>query len=357
MNERSIKPERPLLQKVIDKCSKLNIPAQVVLELTYRCNLRCVHCYVDLDGNDELTSVEYKRVLDQLKAAGTIFLLFTGGEIMVRNDFLEIAAYARYKGFIPGFLTNCTLVTPEISRALAKLRPFSVTTSLYGATPATHESVTLVPGSFERTLEGIKLLVSAGVVPIVQTLIMKTNLNEVTQIKTLVERLGAEARISMDITPSKTGADFPFRYEAEGEELAGCHWNPDILESIDDAGPGPCKAGKAICSISPQGNVFPCPMFPLKLGNVKQSSFDSIWHLQPCAELRSIRSITRSDFDICNTCQLRAYCHRCSGVAYLESGHADAPSPSACRQAQARYRLSQLKEVKVCQKSIAKKPT
>ncbi len=66
MNERSIKPERPLLQKVIDRCSQLHIPTQTVLELTYRCNLRCVHCYVDLDESNELTSTEWVKVLEQL---------------------------------------------------------------------------------------------------------------------------------------------------------------------------------------------------------------------------------------------------------------------------------------------------
>ena len=351
MTGSSTKPELSLLREVMAKCSRMNIPVQAALELTYRCNLHCVHCYVDLEETEELTFEEWKEVLRQLKAAGTIYLLFTGGEIMVREDFLDIATYARRSGFIIGFLTNCTLMTPAVSRAMAELRPFSVGTSLYGATAATHESVTQVPGSFERTLEGIRLLVATGLIPTVQTLIMKTNVAELAQIEKLVASLGATARIDMGMAPSKTGYCFPFGYEPGEEELAECGWQPDSPDSTNHAGPGVCKAGKAICSVSPNGDAFPCLMFPLRLGNLKQSSLNSIWHLEPHAELRYLRSMKRSDLYACNVCQLRAYCQRCTGIAYLESGRVNEPSPSACRQAQALWRLGQVMEVRPCQKS------
>ena len=88
------------LREVLKKFTALNMPIEATLELTYRCNLKCIHCYVDCkDLPDELTFDEWRDVLDQLKAAGFIYLLFTGGEIMVRPDFLDIASYARSCGF------------------------------------------------------------------------------------------------------------------------------------------------------------------------------------------------------------------------------------------------------------------
>ena len=201
---------RPLMHEVVAKCDQLHIPIQIALELTYRCNLRCSHCYVDLKEADELSFEEWKKVLNQLKAAGTLYLLLTGGEIMVRTDFLDIATYARNNGFFIALLTNCTLVTPAISRAIAQLRPFTLGTSLYGATATTHEEVTRVPGSFHKTLEGISQLVAVGFEPIVQVMLMKTNIAELPQIKELIKSLGARARTNITMTPSKTGAEFPF---------------------------------------------------------------------------------------------------------------------------------------------------
>ena len=226
-------PARSLLQEVIARCSRLNVPAQAVLELTYRCNLSCVHCYVDLAETDELTLEEWQGVVDQLKAAGTIYLLFTGGEVLLRDDFLDIATYARRSGFLIGLLSNLTLITADMARALAELKPLSLGTSLYGATAATHDAVTSKPGSFARTIEGIRLLVANGIVPTVQTLVMKVNMAELTEVKRLVESLGAKSRVDLGMIPSKTGARFPLDHEPGVEELVGCSWRPDS-PNLDD---------------------------------------------------------------------------------------------------------------------------
>jgi AdoMet-dependent heme synthase len=337
-----------LMQEVFTRCSRLSIPAQAILELTYRCNLHCVHCYVDVKEPEELSLEEWKAVIDQLKAAGTMFLLITGGEATLREDFLDIVAYARRSSFIVRVMTNCTLVTPEFARKLAALKPNSVATSLYGATAATHESVTRVPGSFEKTLRGISWLVCHGLKPLVQTVVMKSNVHELNDIKSLVESLGADSSIDIGIGPTKTGADFPFLCEPGVEELLACGWRPSQLVDKHSDGKGLCRAGKALCSVSPSGNVQPCVMFPLKLGNLKQTSFNKMWSLETCAELRYLRSMRRTDLHACDQCHLGAYCMRCTGAVYLETGRSDGPSPSACRQAQTRWRLNLAMEVKPC---------
>jgi radical SAM protein with 4Fe4S-binding SPASM domain len=335
-----------LLQEVIDRCSELNIPAQVVLELTYRCNLHCVHCYIDVEEPDELSVDEWKDVIDQLKAAGTIYLLFTGGEIMVRDDFMEIATYARRNGFLVGFLTNATLLTPDVVKDIVDLKPFAVTTSLYGTSPQVHEEVTGVAGSFEKTIAGIKMLVDSGIKPLVQTLVMKHNVHELMQIRELVRILGADSHISVGIQPSKTGADYPFQYDSGEVELRDTEKELECPYPNRNTGVDMCKAGKALCSISPRGDVYPCLMFPMKLGSLKKSSFDSIWKLEPCVELRYLRSMRRTDLYACKECELATYCQRCTGVAYLESGMFNGPSDSACRRAQTRWLLNQAAEVK-----------
>jgi radical SAM protein with 4Fe4S-binding SPASM domain len=342
--------EKSLLHEVLMQCSRLNVPAQVVLELTYHCNLRCAHCYIDTEEPDELTTDEWYAVIDQLKAAGTLYLLFTGGEITLRPDLLEIATYARRCGFFVGFLTNGTLMTPELARGIAELKPFSVAISLYGTSAATHEPVTGREGSFERTCNGIRLLVDRGLTPTVQVLALKTNLSELTLMNDFVLSLGAKPRIDLSLAPTKSGEILPLRLEPSLADLVGCGWRPRSPDESEDGCRGVCKAGRAICSVSPAGNVFPCLMFPLKLGNLRESNFNQIWRLEPRAELRYLRSIKRADLDACNKCNLAAYCQRCTGIAYLESGCMTGPSMNACRQAEARWRLNKATEVTLCQK-------
>ena len=348
MSGREPGAQQLLIQEVAAKYARLNTPILATLELTYRCNLKCGHCYNDRLENDELTLDEWKEVLPQLKAAGIIFLTFTGGEILLEPDMLATVRYARDSGFRVGLLTNCTLVTLDIARAIAELEPFSVVTSLYGVTAATHESVTGVPGSFEATLQGIRLLVGAGLVPIVQTVGMNSNLEELPRIKELVAQLGADSTIYLEMTPSRSGSGYPLEYEPDFTGLVNCGIPPDSFGSRSKEGKLLCQAGKSSCSISPSGDVYPCVLFPLKLGNIRQTSFDSMWRLEPCAELRYLRSMRRSDLYACSECELSAYCKRCTGVAYLESGCVNGPSPSACRQAQKRWRLTQATEVKSC---------
>lgn len=344
----SIQPnklERPLLDEMAAKCSHLNIPLQAQLELTYRCNLRCSHCYVDVVEPDEMSFEEWCEVLSQLKALGTIYLLLTGGEILLRTDLLDIIRYARSNGFLVGIITNCSLVTSEIAQALSALRIMSIVTSLHGATAASHDRITKVPGSFQKTLQGIQSLVKAGLIPSVQTMAMKNNTAELLQIKELVESLGAQSRIGIEMIPGKSGSNHPSQYEPEVEDLLNSGWQPDIHSWSKSQSSQLCEAGKAVCAVSPRGDVSPCISFPLKLGNLREQSLNSMWHLKPCTELRYLRSMRRSDLLACSECEYRAYCQRCTGSAYLESGRIDGPSPSACRQAQMRWQLSLAEEV------------
>lgn len=334
------------LREVMKKFSALNMPIEATLELTYRCNLTCVHCYADCkDLSGELTFDEWRDVLNQLKTAGFLYLLFTGGEIMVRSDFLDIASEARSRGFFVSFLSNCTLVTPEIAYAIAELKPMSVGTSLYGASASTHDSVTKVPGSFEKTVRGVKLLVGAGLVPRIQSVMIKSFVAELPKIKRLAGSLGATSSATYGLAPTKSGSYSPSQYEPSDEELLEFGRQSGLFSVSDEDGPGFCKAGRSNCCISPNGDVNPCNVFPLKLGNLKQSSFDSIWRIEPCDELRYLRSMRRSDLNACRSCEVKAYCHRCTAVAFIETGHFDSQSPIACRWARMCWRLNQATEV------------
>jgi len=103
-----------LVEQVVNKCVDKCIPYSVMFELTYMCNLNCRHCYVVIDNDDtELSMEEITEIINQLLDMGTFYLTFTGGEIFTRKDLLDIAMYAKKKGFLLTFMTNGTLITPE----------------------------------------------------------------------------------------------------------------------------------------------------------------------------------------------------------------------------------------------------
>src|SRR5712675_3263368 len=110
-----------LVAEMAAKALKLNIPLSVQLDLTYRCNERCVHCYLDHDDHGEMTTAEIKDVLEQLAEAGTFFLTLSGGEVLMRRDFFEILEYARELKFNVRIKTNGVMIRTSEARRMRDL--------------------------------------------------------------------------------------------------------------------------------------------------------------------------------------------------------------------------------------------
>src|SRR5438477_10799347 len=139
-------------------------PVEVSIEVARRCPLDCQHCYNNLPMGDlaarnrELTKEEYFAILGELADMGVIWLLFTGGEIFARKDFLEIYTFAKQEGFLITLFTNGILVNEKIADYLREYPPFAIEITLYGRTRETYEELTQMPGSYERCMRGIRLL-------------------------------------------------------------------------------------------------------------------------------------------------------------------------------------------------------
>ena len=118
-----------------------NIPIEMVLELSRRCNLACCHCY-NIKDEAQLSLEQARDILMQLRRAGCLFLVFTGGEVFLHPDFLEIAALSRALGFAIKIFTNGTLITSAIAKKLAELHPLEVGVTLPGATSGTCQRIT-----------------------------------------------------------------------------------------------------------------------------------------------------------------------------------------------------------------------
>lgn len=129
------------------------------IELTAKCNLKCIHCYAQNSrSHNDLTTSDVKNIIDTLISNNCIELYFTGGEVFTRNDFFEVFTYAKKKGVIITVLSNVTLLNEEHIDLFKKYPVALVSTTMYGYTEETYEKVTGVKGSFRKFMNGIELL-------------------------------------------------------------------------------------------------------------------------------------------------------------------------------------------------------
>ncbi len=208
------------------------VPLQVSIEVTRRCPLECLHCYNNLPMGDmeakrrELTKEEHFRVLDELVEMGCFWILYTGGEIFARKDFLEIYTYAKKKGFLITLFTNGTIINEQIADYLAEWPPFAIEITLYGRTRETYEALTAIPGSYDRCLRGIRLLKERGLPLKLKTVATSVNKHEVLAMRQFaVEEIGVEFKMDGQINPRIDCSQSPLGVRLTPEELVALDMN------------------------------------------------------------------------------------------------------------------------------------
>src|SRR5689334_24366420 len=179
-----------LLAEMAAKALKLNVPLSVQIDLTYRCNERCVHCYLDHDDHGEMTTAEIRGVLRQLADAGVFFLTLSGGEVLVRRDFFKIVEYGRSLLFNIKVKTNGVLITEARAHRLAELGVEDIQLSVYSHLAAVHDAITKLPGSFARTVKAVALLRSAGIKVTIANILMRQNIGDHDGVRRLANEMG-----------------------------------------------------------------------------------------------------------------------------------------------------------------------
>ncbi|MEW5950153.1 MAG: PqqD family peptide modification chaperone [Thermodesulfobacteriota bacterium] len=329
---------KTLREKVVEK----KIPLMSHFDLTYHCNLRCAHCYIVSEDRPELRTSEIKDILDQLAKAGTLYLTLSGGELMTRKDFFEIAFYARELDFALRLLTNGILIDEKTADKIALLHPELVAISIYSINPKVHDGITKVSGAFQKSLAAAKMLKERGVRLKISTVIIRQNIKDWHSIYQLAQELGAQFQADYRIAPKSNGNKYPLRFHIDDIYLPSLLANPiftketdlDLQErgytSIFDT--IPCGAGHMSCYISPYGDIYPCVQLPINCGNLRQKLFTEIW--ENSSELLQFRSITLSQLPKCFECTFFQYCRLCIGLNYVEEGDMFLPSKRACKEAE-----------------------
>ena len=334
-----------LLQEVVAKAQKLNVPLNVHLDLTYRCNERCVHCYLDHDDHGEMTTAEIKRLLEEMADAGVFILTLSGGEIFVRKDLFEILEHARKLMFCVKLKTNAVLIREREAKRLKQLAVESVQISIYSHRPEVHDAITLLPGSFKRSLDAIRLLKCHGLKVIIGNVLMTQNMEDYPSLRALAAEMGAECTIDPTITPMMNGDRAPLSLGVPSDALRQVFRDGSLVGNVeefcaipakagaDDLETTPCSAGHTACYVSPYGDVFPCVQFPLPTGNVRRQRFVDIWRHSD--QMKEVRSIRLKDLPTCSHCTHVATCSRCPGLAFAE-GNMRGPSSQDCERSFAR---------------------
>jgi radical SAM protein with 4Fe4S-binding SPASM domain len=312
------------------------VPLTVIFELTRRCNLRCRHCYIDQDEKrkPELSTAAVKRILRELAAAGTLNLVFTGGEIFLRRDLLELCRYARGFQFNLVLFTNGTLLTRRAAQRLAALGINDVEVSLYGREQV-HESITREPGSFERTTQAVSLLTSAGIKATVKSPLMRLNFKEYHWLLSFAAEHGAVTQFDPTITAKDNGDRTFLGQRLNCGQLASLYSDRKLyLPSKGRARVADddfiCSAAVNLATVGHDGTLYPCLQLPLPLGDLQQRPFAELWRKENPA-VAAYLAIGASDLEGCAGCRLLPLCQRCPGMAMIEDGSLTGPSKIACR--------------------------
>jgi len=314
------------------KGAEARVPVQAMIELTYGCNLRCIHCFNPThQAKGELATGQITTILDQLAEVGCFHVGFTGGEIFTRGDVFEIFAHAKAKGFAITILTNATLITPERADRLKVLRPHNVEISIYGATQETYERVTRIPGSFTAFITGIQLLRERRVPLVIKMPVMTLNQHEVQQAKALVEGWGIKFVYSTEITPRVDGSLKPLQYrlspeavlqveetlrgrsqwraEGGGEQQGSCQAQAGLFT---------CKCGRSTLAVTPYGRMNLCVSFPIPQYDLRTGTVAKGW--KTLADLVDGANAAPGDGYECPTCPVQGRCRQGPVDAWLETG-------------------------------------
>jgi AdoMet-dependent heme synthase len=330
-----------ILENLNSKAIQFGIPLGVHLDVTWRCNERCIHCYLDHDDLGEMTYDEIEDLMNQMAEAGVFFLTISGGEPLLRKDLFDIVRRARELTFNVKLKTNAVLIREKEAALIRELGVETVQVSIYSYRPEVHDAITKVKGSLTRSLDAIRFMVSRGLKVTIANVVMKQTRFDYPGVQKLAAELGATFTVDPTITPHINGDRSLLRLNIDRNALREIMNDKTIAGQEDQfiaVAPGadedamdniPCSAGHSACYVSPYGDVYPCVQFPLPSGNVRQQKFIDIWKYSP--QLEEVRSIQSRDLPVCSTCAHVGGCSRCPGLAYME-GNMRGPSTADCEK-------------------------
>ena len=327
-----------------DRLSRgLAAPICLTWELTYACNLACVHCLSSSGRRDprELSAAEARGVIDELHDLQVFYVNIGGGEPMIRPDFFDLIGYATQRGVGVKFSTNGTMLTPAAARRLAGMDYVDVQVSLDG-TDATVNDAVRGPGSYRAARRAMDNLAEAGFGPFkISVVVTRHNVGQLAEFEALASSYGAQLRLTR-LRPSGRGADsWAELHPTQEQQRSLYQWlldRPGVLtgdsffhlSALGEPLPGLnlCGAGRVVCLIDPVGDVYACPFVlheQFRAGSVRdEGGFTSVW--RESALFTELRSPTSAG--ACSSCGSYDACRGgCMASKFFTGLPLDGPDP------------------------------
>lgn len=338
-------------------------PFMVSYSITRKCNLKCKHCYsgsVDEPAPDELSREEALRLIDDLSRWGIGLLIIDGGEPLCRDDLFDVISYASSRGIRTTIGSNGTLIDEVAARRMKEAGVMAVAISIDGADAQTHDSFRGVSGAFADALKGVEACREVGLPFQFNTVVRKETLSQLDDLVRMAVEYGADAAELFDLVAAgrakekcrgqvlsneerrqameqlaELQADCPIVIRVPGcpmyplllqqKQIKPKHFPPELLMRVPYYGRG-CAAGmpKGYVMVQCNGEVNPCMLLQVELGNIRRQSIASIWENSPVLHQLRNRELLRGE---CGRCDYKLACTGCRGRAYEETGDMMATDP------------------------------
>jgi radical SAM protein with 4Fe4S-binding SPASM domain len=316
------------LETVAPFSARPSAPYRLDLALTYRCNNDCTHCYnvqhpAPGEKKNELTTDDWKKIINRAWELGIPHIIFTGGEPTLRDDLPELIAHAESNGQITGLNTNARRLSDE--RFVAQLVESGldhVQITLESSKPEVHDAMVRSKGAFQQTVKGIRNVLATPLYVMTNTTMLKTNVRTIPAMLDFLAELGIPTVGLNALIYSGRGATVgtglkeselaPLletarqKTEVHGQRLIWytptqyCNFDPVQM----DLGVKGCTAALYNMCVEPDGGVLPCQSYYHQLGNLLTDEWDAIWNHELAVRLRERKGLPEK----CNGCLLLAEC-------------------------------------------------
>lgn len=338
-------------------------PYGATIELTSKCNFKCVHCYLDnCHSEEQLPLDKIKYILDQLAKAGMLTIFLSGGEPLLRSDFPEIYTYAKKLGFLIVIFTNGYLLNDSLLELFLKYPPLEIDISLYGGSNEAYERITGVKGAFDVIKQNILKYTQAGIFVSSKTPVLNLMIDDLDNIKKFADDCHIPWRISFDIVPTidneeKNGYQVEAKTAVQLFKKYSSTYQADkttLIENLMNSNfrigrkRYACGTGKSSCFVDYRGIVCPCIETRHRGISIFDEPFETIWD--------KVRQITYENLPNevkdykCLSCKLACVCRSCPAVRERRYGVSYKVEKSDCEFTEELCKIV-LEEENVCQKT------
>jgi radical SAM protein with 4Fe4S-binding SPASM domain len=327
-----------IASKMVDAYRASGLCISAHLDLTYRCPLQCVHCYLHGQRNlEEMNTQQVLGVMEQLRDLGVLYLTMSGGEVLLRPDFVPLLRQATEMRFAVDVKTSGWQASTAALVGIADASPLQVSISFYSDRPAEHDGVTRRTGSFDHALRTALFLQEEGVRVVAVFTPLAGHCEEPARVQAGLESSGIQLVSFNTLTDTRCDCQDVSDLWV-GQDSLERLFDQAVRSSLEDypkrpLDSAPCPIGVGDLYVGPDANVYPCLRLPILLGNALEQKVAEIW--RDSEFLQKMRTVRWGTMERCSTCADQRFCPHCFGINYHDTKDPLVPSEEMCAQARA----------------------